>query len=131
MSTTTTTKPVLMIGKENFPLLVELYSCNYIIEGKSIPGTFHYRSKEYVITGYMQTGKDGIKCFFANQVVDLALYQRPFKPLNYADHCLEMNAGNRARSYAGLLIKYGKRKLVCLDDVHFEASHEVEQLSLF
>jgi len=125
------TLDVLFVGKETFEQMYKISCCSHISEGKSIPGTIFHLNKEYIITGFIGDGHNGFHTFFGCEVVDLSIYDRPLKPLSYGIHGAEVDAGSRERGYTGLLIRFGPRALVCLDQVDFKASHELKQLTLF
>lgn len=124
-------KSTLLVSKQAFDEMEKFICCMEIAEGKSIPGTLHHLRKEYIITGSLGTGRGGYEAFFGCEVVDLNRYIRPLKPLTYSDHYDDVHEGNRERAYTGMLIKYGLRLLVCLDQVYFQVSHDIKQLALF
>lgn len=105
--------------------MAKVNSCGHIFERKSIAGTIHHLNKEYVITGGMGNGRGtGWQEFYGYEVVDLINYTGAVKPTTYDNHPSGLG-------YTGMLITFGKRKLVCLNKVTFKAGHQVEQLGLF
>ena len=118
-------KPILLVSSATFDRMAKAVSCGHICERRSIAGTIHHLSKEYVITGAVGNGRGtGWQEFDGYEVVDLVNYTGVEKPTTYGDH-------PSGRGYTGMLITFGKRKLVCLSGVTFKAGHQVEQLGLF
>ncbi|MGX5854534.1 hypothetical protein ACWKW6_12860 [Dyadobacter jiangsuensis] len=118
-------RSIILVSLDTFNRMPALNSCQHICEGRSIAGTIHRFNKEYVITGGAGNGRGtGWSEFTAYQVVDTANYTGKIKPRSYGSH-------GWGQGYTGMLIRFGKRSLICLDPVTFKVGHQVEQLALF
>lgn len=101
-------------------------------EGKPVKATVLLKNTEYVVTGARSSLDLGWHEIYANRVVDLIKYRGKLTPLTELEYRTEVNAGRRERGYEGLLVQYGRRKLVMCERVVFKKSKERSvQTSLF
>lgn len=120
----------ILVEKAQFDSLMDIYAGQHICENRSVPGTFVYAKKEYVVTS--GGSYNGERVFVGGyRVVDLSIYKGDVKPMEYADHNYEVRLNRRERGYVGMIIRQARRKLVCVERVEFRPGHELNQLSIF
>lgn len=107
-------------------------SCQSICE-RGECATFFWQNIEYLSSGAMGSGNaTDWDCIWGYEVKDLDAYTGELKPLSYGPHFREVDQGNRERSYAGLLLRCGKRQLVVIgQEVTFKKVEIGKQLTIF
>lgn len=91
----------------------ELYSAVEITENKPVKGFYNFRGDQFVVTGGLHY--QGCKRVTMYPVVPIEKYTGSLQPLYYSYHQIEINQGNRERSYKGMIIRYKKHEYVIVD----------------
>ncbi|GAB3881188.1 hypothetical protein [Spirosoma agri] len=102
----------VFVPEAKFKEMDKKISCQSIVDGGKCQ-TFMWQNEEWVATGAVSKGgNQGWKVIDCQRVVDLSSYKGELKPLRYINHFVEVDKGNRRRSYEGMQVKCGNRELV-------------------
>lgn len=123
--------PVILVSQQQYDSLVELLTGSAIADRNGSCKTLLHQGQEYIVSGGAGNGAGGWHDFNGYRVVLQSAYKGKLKPLPYDQHYNDVAIGNRSREYTGMSFRSGKRQMVVMEPVTFQASHEVKQLSLF
>jgi hypothetical protein len=90
----------------------------------------HYLGREYVLTWSQSSRKEGRIFLGGYAVEDVATYRGTLAPMAHEKHFQLVNAGERERSYTGMIVKFEKRNLVFCEQVTFKQI-KTKNLTLF
>ncbi len=125
----------IVIDRSREAEIFECASAGSIMEKGQASGIFHHENIEYVITGTVSSGAEGLIRACAFKAIDLPLYKGDKKPLTYNEHRYAVSEGTRDRGYDCMLISADKpagRLLVLLGPpVYFVPGQETVQANLF
>lgn len=122
-----TEQRVIKISKAFGEQLWAAYAAQRLAEGDPIQ-TVVFETDRYIVTGIQSD-----TVYHLSKVVPVLHYGGDLKPLAYADHWQDVNAGNRRRSYVGMsFMSRGSKWVVVESEVlRAEIDGAAEQMSLF
>jgi hypothetical protein len=118
---------------EKFKEMSNYISCS-TMDSSGILKTFIFNGIEYCVTSAIWRGQDFMKhTLFGYVVIDKEVYVDALESLPPREHWDKIALKGRDRSYKGILVPYGKKRMVvlCRDEVSFIPMPKVEQLTLF
>lgn len=107
----TTEEIIHYVSPQLFAEMEQLLSTATIATEQRIKGVFPFQRQWHTVTGgAAQHG--GWLCFSGYRVVYQELYDGELPPLQYSQHWRDVEQGNRARCYNGMLVNYGQKRVV-------------------